>query len=100
VLIEVLSPSTEVYDRGDKFAQYQNLESLTDYVLVSQDKMRVDHFARHSKSGDQWVLTAITSPDGVLHLASIGCDVALRDIYRRVEFPAEQAAHSGPNESD
>ncbi len=46
VLIEVLSPSTEAYDRGEKFAHYRRLESLQEYVLIAQDKIRVEHFRR------------------------------------------------------
>jgi Uma2 family endonuclease len=84
VIIEVLSPSTEACDRGEKFAHYRRLESLTDYVLVSQDRMRVEHYVRQ---GDQWVLTEVSGPAGVLNLASIGCQIRLADIYEKVEFP-------------
>ena len=52
IVVEVLSPSTEAYDRGDKFAHYRQLESLQEYVLVSQDKVRVDHYVRHTA---QWI---------------------------------------------
>ena len=90
VIIEVLSPSTEAYDRGQKFAHYRKRESLTDYVLIAQDEMRVEHYARYGEKGDQWVLTEISDPDGRLHLESVGCTVGLRDIYDRVEFTAEQ----------
>ena len=64
VIIEVLSPSTEAYDRGEKFAHYRKLQSLAEYVLVAQDKMRVEHFARHGERGEQWVLTEISDPQG------------------------------------
>jgi Uma2 family endonuclease len=87
IIIEVLSPSTEAYDRGEKFAHYQRLASLTDYVLISQDKARVEHFARHSDSNDQWLLTTVSGLDGVLRLPSVECEVALRDIYDKVAFP-------------
>lgn len=90
VIIEVLSPSTEAYDRGEKFAHYRRLSSLTDYVLVSQDKARMEHYVRYGDTGEQWVLSEISDPNGRLHLASIGCDVMLRDIYDKVEFAAEQ----------
>ena len=94
VIIEVLSPSTEAYDRGEKFAHYRRLESLTDYVLVSQDKVRVEHYVRYGETGEQWILTEISDPEGTLHLASINCEVVLRDIYDRVEFPGEEATVS------
>jgi Uma2 family endonuclease len=91
VIIEVLSPSTEAYDRGEKFAHYRRLASLQEYVLVAQDKVRIEHFARRNDDSGQWVLTEFSDPNGTLRLASIGCDLALRGIYDRVEFPDAQA---------
>ena len=91
VIIEVLSPSTEAYDRGEKFAHYRRLDSLSDYVLVSQDKARVEHYVRHGNKGSQWVLTEISGLEGVLHLASIGCELALRDIYDQLNLPDGRA---------
>ena len=70
VLVEVLSSSTEAYDRGAKFGHHQRLESLTDYVLVSQGDHRVDHF--HRVGPGQWLLTALAGDDAVIDLASIG----------------------------
>lgn len=84
VIVEVLSPSTESYDRGEKFAHYRRLESLREYVLVAQVTRRVEHFRRE---GDSWVLTEISEPDGELRLSSIGCVLKLTDIYNRIEFP-------------
>lgn len=89
IIVEVLSPSTERYDRGGKFAHYRRLESLTDYVLVSQDSPLVEHYVRHGDEGRQWILTESSGMDGVLRLASIGCEVALRDIYDKVRFPQD-----------
>lgn len=86
VLVEVLSASTEAYDRGDKFAHYRRLESLQDYLLVSQDKVRLEHYVRQ---GSQWVLSEASTLEETLHLASIGCDVALRDVYEKVQFVTE-----------
>jgi Uma2 family endonuclease len=87
VIIEVLSPSTEAYDRGEKFAHYRRLESLHDYVLIAQDRVLIEHFARHGDTGDQWVLTEISDLDGTLQLASIGCVLSLREVYDRVASP-------------
>ena len=81
LVIEVLSPSTEVYDKGEKFRCYQELTSLREYILVSQDRVRVEHY-RLLKT--QWVQTEFRSPEDVLPLPSIGCEFSLRDIYRRV----------------
>ena len=81
VIVEVLSPSTEAYDRGEKFRRYQQLASLKEYVLVSQDKVWVEHHRRH---GAQWILSHYRTLEEVLRLTSIGCEVPLRDIYARV----------------
>lgn len=85
VIVEVLSESTEGYDRGEKFSHYRRLESLRECVHVAQDRIRVEHFARQ---GDHWMLTEISDPDASLELPSVACIVALRGIYERVEFPA------------
>ena len=81
LIVEVLSPSTEVYDKGEKFRHYQELASLQEYILVSQDRVRVEQY-RLAKT--QWVQTEFRSPEDVLSLASIGCELPLQDIYRRV----------------
>jgi Uma2 family endonuclease len=88
VLVEVLSESTEAYDRGKKFARYQGLESLTDYVLIAQDEARVEHFVRQ---GEHWLLTVITGLEGTLRLESVGCALPLREIYDRVEFSGNES---------
>jgi Uma2 family endonuclease len=88
VIVEVLSDSTEAYDRGEKFAHYRRLESLRDYVLIAQDKVRVEHYVRQ---GDQWVLSEVSDLASTVHLPSINCEVALRDIYERVEFSSNEA---------
>lgn len=81
LVVEVLSPSTEVFDRGEKFAQYQELVSLREYILVSQDRIYVEQY-RLMKM--QWVATEFRRYEDVLPLVSIGCELPLRDIYRRV----------------
>lgn len=81
LIVEVLSPSIEVYDRGEKFRHYQELASLQEYILVSQDRVRVEHY-RLAKT--QWVQTELHAIEDVLNLASIGCELPLQNIYRRV----------------
>lgn len=80
VLIEVLSPSTEAYDRGEKFAHYRRLDSLREYVLVAQDKIRIEHYRR---DGDQWIFSEVSS---MLDLPSIDCHVSVEAIYEKVTF--------------
>lgn len=87
VLVEMLSPSTETYDRGEKFKHYQQLTSLREYILVSQDEVRVELYRRQET---QWKPTEFRSLENVLSLASIDCELPLEDIYRRVEFRENQ----------
>jgi Uma2 family endonuclease len=84
VVAEVLSPKTEAYDRGDKFANYRRIESLREYILISQDRVLVERFVRH---GEEWLLTEINNLEESLRLDSIGCQISVRSIYKRVEFP-------------
>lgn len=83
VLVEVLSPSTPAYDRGEKFKHYQQLTSLQEYILVSQDEVGVE---RYRRQGAEWQPTEFRSLEDVLSLTSIDCELSLEDIYRRVEF--------------
>lgn len=84
VIVEVLSPSTEAYDRGDKFAHYRQLTSLQEYILVSQDKVCVDHYVRHAT---QWILTDFRELEQHLPLTSIQRELPLQEIYESVSFP-------------
>lgn len=81
LIIEVLSPSTETYDRGEKFSHYQELASLREYILVSQDRIRVEHYRL---SETQWIGKEFQALEDVLPLRSIGCELPLRDIYTRL----------------
>ena len=84
ILVEVLSPSTEAYDRGEKFAHYRQLASLQEYILVSQDQIRVEHYRRQEK---QWIFTDFQKPEEILPLVSIQCELPLQEIYELVTFP-------------
>jgi len=88
VIIEVLSPSTEKRDRTTKFFAYEQIESLTDYLLVSQDRPLVEHFTR--QQGGQWLYTAYKDLSASAYLSSIDCQLPLAEIYERVEFPPEE----------
>ncbi len=83
VIMEVLSPTTAADDRSWKFAHYRRLETLTDYVMLSQFQPFIEHYTRRD---NQWVLTDIAGLDAVLRLPSLGCELPLSAIYERVEF--------------
>ena len=87
VLVEVLSPSTAAYDRGEKFKHYQQLTSLREYVLVSQDEVHVELYRQQET---QWKPIEFRSLGNILSLASIDCELTLSDIYNRVEFRGNQ----------
>ncbi len=93
-LVEVLSPSTEAYDRGKKFAHYRRIPSLVAYVLVAQDRPQVD---RYTRRGDEWVLTGFEGLDAELALefAGVPVRIPLREIYDRVQFPAAECEVAG-----
>jgi Uma2 family endonuclease len=82
LIIEVLSPTTEAYDRGKKFEHYDTIESLAEYVLVSQTAPRVEQFVR--QEGGHWLFTATSSLDGKVVFSSVGCEIALTEIYHKV----------------
>lgn len=90
VIIEVLSPSTEAYDRGKKFDHYRTLESLTDYLLVAQDSAMILHYVRQSK--DRWLLTIYHGLDAVATIDSAGCELPLVEVYDKVEDLDEDEA--------
>jgi Uma2 family endonuclease len=89
-IAEVLSPSTEAYDRGRKFEHYGQIESLEQYLLLSQDRMRAELFSR--QPGGKWLLTFATHPEEFVELSSVGCRLSLAECYEKVIFPAYPAA--------
>lgn len=84
VVIEVLSESTEKYDRGAKFQQYQHLTSLREYILVAQDEARVERYVR--QANNDWLLTNFIGLDAVLTVHSVQASIPLRQIYEGVEL--------------
>ena len=84
ILVEVLSPSTEAYDRGEKFIHYRQIESLQEYILVAQDKICVEIFCRQENN---WILTDFQNLEELLPLNSVQSELPLREIYDRVTFP-------------
>jgi Uma2 family endonuclease len=84
LLVEVLSPSTEAYDRGRKFHHYQSIESLGQYLLVATDRIHADLFTRQADGS--WVLTSASRMEDSLDLPSVGCRLTLADVYEKVEL--------------
>jgi Uma2 family endonuclease len=84
VLIEVLSPTTESYDRGKKFQHYRTLASLQEYVLIGQDSPRIERYTR--QPDNQWLLADAAGLEARIELVSIGCTLALADVYEKVTF--------------
>ncbi len=80
-LVEILSPSTEAYDRGGKFAAYRKIASLREYLLVSQDKPLIERYVR---LGAAWVLTETSELEGMVNLDAIGCGLAMGEVYYNV----------------
>ncbi|MGH9769650.1 MAG: Uma2 family endonuclease [Blastocatellia bacterium] len=99
VIVEILSPSTEAFDRGEKFIRYRAYnDTLTGYILVSQKNPFIEHFSR--QSGGNWLLSATGGLESSLHTSSIDCQVELSEIYYGVQFPKEDAETSEEAETD
>src|SRR5437879_5571177 len=81
VIFEVLSDSTESYDRGAKFGHYRKVESLIEYLLVSQHEYRIEQYVRQPEG--PWLRSQVCSSKGQIELPSINCSLALSEIYDR-----------------
>ena len=82
LLVEVLSPSTALIDRNEKLEEYTHLASLRDFLLISQDRPRVELYTRQDSG--KWTYEAVTGLDSTIYLPSLDCTLALSRIYRRV----------------
>lgn len=88
VIVEVISPSTEAFDRGEKWTRYQTwLPELTDYLLVSQSTPQIDHY--HRRANGEWSYSLVNKLEGSLRLQSIDCTLPLTEVYDRIVFPVE-----------
>ncbi|GAB4144132.1 MAG: Uma2 family endonuclease [Planctomycetaceae bacterium] len=83
-LVEILSPSTESYDRGEKFAHYRTIQSLVEYLLISQDAQRVDRFTRQDNG--EWLFRDYTPSEDMIELPQLECSLKIEEIYRKVPF--------------
>jgi Uma2 family endonuclease len=85
VIIEILSPSTERYDRGMKFQHYHAIASLQEYVLIAQDEQHIERYTRLEPN--QWILLEATGPDAALPISSISATLAVAGVYEQVDLP-------------
>ena len=92
LIAEILSATTEAYDRGQKFQQYRSISSLKQYLLVTQDRAHVELYTRQADG--QWLLCEASGLDQFISLDSIGCRLALNDLYDKVDFTTSDS-HSG-----
>jgi len=83
VIVEVLSPSAEGYDRGAKFAHYRRIASLQEYLLISQHTPLIEHYIRQDRN--RWQISETDNPEAVMDLPSIGCILKVSDIYEKIE---------------
>jgi len=97
LIVEVLSESTEAYDRGEKFRLYRKLPSLQEYVLISQDRALVEVFTR--KADNVWEMRAYAALEEMVALNSLSAEIAMTDVYRNVEGIGKQEAfHDDENQ--
>lgn len=90
IIVEILSPSTERYDRGVKFQNYRTIETLKEYILIVQNNYHIERYARHE--GNTWILTEAIGIDSTIVLESIQVTLALADAYELVDLPPESPA--------
>ena len=84
LIVEVLSKSTEDYDKTDTFRQYRSIPEFEEYILIDQTTYRVE---QHTKVAyNQWLLTEWTGETATIQLRSVNCAIALQDLYRKVKF--------------
>jgi len=97
LVVEVLSPSTASFDRGDKFLHYAQIPELNDYILVSQDRVHVEHFSR---DGNNWLLRRYFLRKDVMKLDSLAIEIPIAEIYDGIEVPdGLLILHSPPEKS-
>lgn len=90
VIVEVLSKSTEKYDRGKKFELFRELASLKQYILISQVEPRVDSYVRQA-DGVAWLMVPSAGLEGTLDFPTVECRLSLAEVYRDVDFSLTQA---------
>lgn len=89
LVVEVLSPSTEAYDRGDKFTHYKSIPGFSEYLLVAQHRPHVTHFAKQPEGS--WTYNEYNDLEAVLKLSSLGCELGMAEVYENVAFESPPA---------
>jgi Uma2 family endonuclease len=89
LIVEVLSPTTEAYDRGAKFLAYQSIESFQEYLLVAQDRPHVTHYTRQQRG--KWLRSDIIGLNSEIKLESLNVTLPLAEIYWQITFPTSEA---------
>ena len=87
VIFEVLSPTTERYDRGDKFTKYRTIPSLTDYLLVSQEKAQLEHYVR--QPDNKWLLSEYSGLEESAMIESLGCALPIAEVYEKIDVSSQ-----------
>ena len=87
IVIEILSPSTERYDRGRKFQNYRTIATLQEYMLVAQDAYHIEHYV--NQNDGNWLLMPYDTIEAQIHLTAIDCTLALVDVYDKVDLSPE-----------
>ncbi|HEX7314373.1 MAG TPA: Uma2 family endonuclease [Pyrinomonadaceae bacterium] len=90
LIVEILSESTEAYDRGKKFEQYQYIESLTEYLLITQEPYRVEQYVRQSNR--EWRYSEYHDADDEVTINIIGCRLPLKDVYAKIAQSSPRTA--------
>ena len=84
IIVEVLSNSTQAYDRGDKFKFYRSLPNFQEYILIEQSSYSVERYSK--QKDDQWLIDFVTGENAVLQLLSVDWQISFQDLYQRVNF--------------
>lgn len=93
LIVEVLSPSTEAFDRGDKFTYYKSIATFREYLLVAQHRPHVTHYVKQDDG--RWSYEELNELSDTVSLATVACELPLREVYRSVEFSSAAASPSG-----
>jgi Uma2 family endonuclease len=97
LLVEVLSESTEAYNRGKKFEHYRRIPSFREYLLIAQDRCRVEQYVKQDDG--RWLFSEVSDRQSVIKLPSLNCELAVAEIYDKVEFESEKTEQGKSSEN-